>query len=151
MAFGVYNLLPNDSSASARLARFENDYREGRLTVFRLAHYEGELYADALTARSLRLLNGAAYVGLALGGGGVLALSALGDFDSKTRDNGYIAGALVVGLGGISSFITLRSRTPAELVWKRYRSGPIAGSSARLTLTPSLGAQGAGLVAAGSF
>jgi hypothetical protein len=148
---GIYGLSLSSSTEEHRYARFLRDVREHRMTEVRLAQYEGELYIDAVHARSSRRFEAWANLGGALAGAGLIALAATSDMTGAAKGITYLEGAVLMPTCAIASVIGFTNESTNEKEWHRYRSQRTVTPVARLTVLPVLTPSYALLVVGSSF
>ena len=141
--------MGNPSSGTVRYARFRRDYRAGKLTLFKLGQYEGELYRDALTARANRRSLGFLSFGVGAAGAGLIVLAATSDMRGRARTLTYMEGGAFLPLGTIAGIFLLNSELSQERQWRLYRRGASATPVARWSVLPVLTPHGV-LVTAGT-
>lgn len=149
---GIYGLT-SIGPAQDRLRRWRAAL-EGGLDERELGRFEGELRAEAETARVLRSFSAVAGFGM-LAGGVVLALAtALGGFDDLGQGYGYGLGGLFSVVGAITGIDALISESRAEANWRRYREGEGPESSiggVELDVAPIVTEHGFGMSLRGRF
>ena len=148
---GIYGLSLSSSTEEHRYARFLRDVRAHHMTEARLAQYEGEVYIDAVHARSSRRLEAWANLGGAFAGAGLIALAAASDMTGAAKGITYLEGAVVMPTCAIASVIGFTSESTNEKEWRRYRSQRPVAPVARLTVLPVLTPDHALLVVGSSF
>jgi len=143
IASGIYSLLGIRTHGD-RLTRWRAAM-EGELSDVELGRFEGELRAEANSARLGRWASFALGVGVLVGGVTTMVLGgALDGFDDEFR-------AIVVGGGGgitlLGAILTGTSflESSVEQMWNQYRGGD-ATPSADIDIRPMVGPGGVGLV-----
>ena len=138
LGVGAYGLSSwgSPSPGSHRYARWQRDLRAGKLSHFKLGQYEGELYREAVVARSGRRAGGFLYLGVAAAGAGLIALAATSDLRGEARTVTYVEGAAFLPLGTIAGILMLAGESSHERQWRLYRSGAPSQSVARWSLHP---------------
>lgn len=111
-----------------------------------LAHFEGELAAEAAIGRQRRLANGAGFIGLAAGGALVLGITPISRMHGDAANVAYVIGAFDVVVGVWFAITNLTGESPNEAVYRQYQEGKSPEHAAmKFAITPALARDGAGL------
>jgi hypothetical protein len=123
--------------------------RAGKLNLFKLGQYEGELYLDAMAARSGRRSAGLLSLAAAASGAGLIVLAATSDMRGHARNLTYLEGGVFLPLGTIAGILLLTGESAYEKEWRQYRSGPTGAPTARWSVAPVI-TPGGFVIAAGA-
>jgi hypothetical protein len=141
------------SSDEDRLERFSRERKAGALDALRLAHYEGELQADADISRKRRIGQGIGGIGTASAGGVLIALGATSKLEGVGRALTYVEGGLFVVVGTLSAIAQLTGESPNEREWRLYQKDQSTdrAPSVRIAIAPVVTRDGAAFGVVGSF
>jgi hypothetical protein len=138
---GVYQLTWAQSRGELRYARWRALPSVDALT---LAHFEGELEAEAAIGRQYRLEAAVGGVGLALGGAGLLALTPF--FGGVVSILAYALGGAQVAVGVWRAITQFTGESGAERALRLYREGRSPEHmTAEITVVPWLARGAVGL------
>jgi hypothetical protein len=149
MLAGAISLLANPSSDETRYARWRAFAHIDALT---LAHFEGELAADAASAHTSRLVDGTYYLGVAAGGALTLALTPLAKFEGSARSVSYALGGIGLAVGVWQALVKFLVESSTERAYRLYQAGHTPEHAQnRLSVTPLFATAGAGASLTGNF
>ncbi|MCB9597874.1 MAG: hypothetical protein H6719_34470 [Sandaracinaceae bacterium] len=126
----------------------------GGLDERSLGRFEGELRAEAETARVLRGFEAVTNLAIAGGGLGLVLATAAASLDESGQIYGYGFGGLYVLVGLIGGLSALFTESRAESNWQRYQDGGAPeGPSTDVTfnVTPTVSDTGLGVSIQGTF
>ena len=151
MVMGVYDLA-TPGVMQDRNARWRRALAGG-LTERELGRFEGELRAEAESARiwrSVSVVSGFANVAAGLGVSLATGLSGLSDLDAM---QGYLVGGGLALGGLIAAFSALFSESQQETDWRLYRAGegPTEDDDVDLSVAPIVDRTTLGLQLQGTF
>jgi hypothetical protein len=116
-----------------------------------LARFEGELAAEAQLCRRLRIAQGVASIGVAVGGAAILAITPFTKLRSDAAEIAYLLGGTYVLLGVWQAITQLAGESANEVAYHRYQTGVDTDAAKALRLYPVLATSGAGASLAGAF
>lgn len=148
-AIGVLTLPTTDED---RYQRWRTLMSSGSIDELTLAHFEGELAAQAEAAHRARMLSGIEWIGAAVGGSTWIALAASGDLSKSVRISSYIGGGLLVAISAWSSIASFVFESAHEKAYRLYQAGSLPDSAVQhVRVGPLLAAGGGGLSVTGQF
>jgi hypothetical protein len=144
---GIRGLSGVTSTDEDRLARYRSERAAGPPSVIQLAHYEGELRADAEISRKQRISGGYHAVGSAAAGGVMIGFAAASDLPDNARVLGGILGGIFLVAGVWDAVANFTGESNNEREWRLYKSQvatpPVRPSA--FTVRPSFGRHGVGV------
>jgi hypothetical protein len=154
MTHAVQSLLSGNGSDQLRLERWRRASVGGLPDATVVARFEGELAAEADSARAQRIASGVSNIGIALGGATLIAFGASHALQGHAQTAAYLFGGTMLGIGTLESLsLLLWSRSAHERVWQRHEAIKLANASPlrRVSLSPSFSRQSLALGVRATF